>query len=234
MDNNINVINDLDMSIWGLILEADFVVRLVMLSLLFLSIFSWGIIFEKITKIRNLKKKSKQFEDDFWSGINIEKLHKSIENSPSHPMEAIFVTGMKELTATGIKNINHDENIVLEKRIEKAMFSTLNREMEKLEKNINFLATTGSSAPFIGLFGTVWGIMNSFQSIATSKNTSLAIVAPGIAEALLATAMGLLAAIPAVMAYNKISSDTNRYYNSLEVFLYDLSNILSRHIHNKK
>ena len=234
MDNNINVINDLDMSIWGLILEADFVVRLVMLSLLFLSIFSWGIIFEKITKIRNLKKKSKQFEDDFWSGINIEKLHRSIENSPSHPMEAIFVTGMKELTATGIKNINHDENIVLEKRIEKAMFSTLNREMEKLEKNLNFLATTGSSAPFIGLFGTVWGIMNSFQSIATSKNTSLAIVAPGIAEALLATAMGLLAAIPAVMAYNKISSDTNRYYNSLEVFLYDLSNILSRHIHNKK
>ena len=234
MDNNINVINDLDMSIWGLILEADFVVRLVMLSLLFLSIFSWGIIFEKITKIRNLKKKSKQFEDDFWSGINIEKLHRSIENSPSHPMEAIFVTGMKELTATGIKNINHDVNIVLEKRIEKAMFSTLNREMEKLEKNLNFLATTGSSAPFIGLFGTVWGIMNSFQSIATSKNTSLAIVAPGIAEALLATAMGLLAAIPAVMAYNKISSDTNRYYNSLEVFLYDLSNILSRHIHNKK
>ena len=149
-------------------------------------------------------------------------------------MEAIFVTGMKELTATGIKNINHDENIVLEKRIEKAMFSTLNREMEKLEKNLNFLATTGSSAPFIGLFGTVWGIMNSFQSIATSKNTSLAIVAPGIAEALLATAMGLLAAIPAVMAYNKISSDTNRYYNSLEVFLYDLSNIISRHIHNKK
>ena len=149
-------------------------------------------------------------------------------------MEAIFVTGMKELTTSNRKSINHDANIVLEKRIEKAMFSTLNREMETLEKNLNFLATTGSSAPFIGLFGTVWGIMNSFQSIATSKNTSLAIVAPGIAEALLATAMGLLAAIPAVMAYNKISSETNRYYNSLETFLYDLSNILSRHIHNKK
>ncbi|MAH89510.1 MAG: protein TolQ [Pelagibacterales bacterium] len=234
MNNDINIINDVDMSIWGLMLEADFIVRLVMLSLLFLSIFSWSIIFEKITKLRKLKKKSKQFEDDFWSGINIEKLHKSIENSPSHPMEAIFVTGMKELTATERKNINYDENIVLEKRIEKAMSSTLNREMEKLEKNLSFLATTGSSAPFIGLFGTVWGIMNSFQSIATSKNTSLAIVAPGIAEALLATAMGLLAAIPAVMAYNKISADTNRYYNSLEVFLYDLSNILSRHIHNKK
>ena len=234
MDNDINVINNIDMSVWGLILEADFVVRLVMLSLLFLSIFSWSIIFEKVTKLRRLKKVSKKFEDDFWSGINIEKLHKSIESSPNHPMEAIFVTGMKELTAANRKNINHDENIVLEKRIEKAMFSTLSREMETLEKNLNFLATTGSSAPFIGLFGTVWGIMNSFQSIASSKNTSLAIVAPGIAEALLATAMGLLAAIPAVMAYNKISSDTNRYYNSLETFLYDLSNILSRHIHNKK
>ena len=234
MNEDFNVINDLDMSIWGLILEADFVVRLVMLSLLFLSIFSWSIIFEKLTKLRKLKKQSKKFEDDFWSGINIEKLHKSIESSPAHPMEAIFVTGMKELTASNRKSINYDANIVLEKRIEKAMFSTLNREMEALEKNLNFLATTGSSAPFIGLFGTVWGIMNSFQSIATSKNTSLAIVAPGIAEALLATAMGLLAAIPAVMAYNKISSDTNRYYSSLEVFLYDLSNILSRHIHNKK
>ena len=234
MNNDINVVNDLDMSIWGLILEADFVVRLVMLSLLFLSIFSWSIIFEKLTRLRKLRNQSKKFEDDFWSGINIEKLHKSIESSPAHPMEAIFVTGMKELTTSNTKSINHDANIVLEKRIEKAMFSTLNREMENLEKNLNFLATTGSSAPFIGLFGTVWGIMNSFQSIATSKNTSLAIVAPGIAEALLATAMGLLAAIPAVMAYNKISSETNRYYNSLETFLYDLSNILSRHIHNKK
>ena len=161
-------------------------------------------------------------------------IHKSIESSPAHPMEAIFVTGMKELTTSNRKSINYAENIVLEKRIEKAMFSTLNREIETLEKNLNFLATTGSSAPFIGLFGTVWGIMNSFQSIATSKNTSLAIVAPGIAEALLATAMGLLAAIPAVMAYNKISSETNRYYNTLETFLYDLSNILSRHIHSKK
>ena len=218
MNKDINVINDLDMSIWGLILEADFVVRLVMLSLLFLSIISWAIIFEKLTKLRKLKKKSKSFEDDFWSGINIEKLHKSIESSPSHPMEAIFVTGMKELTVSNSKSINHDANIILEKRIEKAMFSTLNREMETLEKNLNFLATTGSSAPFIGLFGTVWGIMNSFQSIATSKNTSLAIVAPGIAEALLATAMGLLAAIPAVMAYNKFNSDSRRYASRIDNF----------------
>ena len=230
MNADINVVDNLDISIWGLILQADLVVRIVMLILLFLSIFSWSIIFEKVTKLRKLKKKAKQFENDFWSGINIEKLHKNIENSPSHPMEAIFVTGMKELSVSETKSINSNTNLLLEKRIEKAMISTLNREMESLEKNLNFLATTGSSAPFIGLFGTVWGIMNSFQSIATSKNTSLAIVAPGIAEALLATAMGLLAAIPAVMAFNKISSDTNRYYGLLEVFLFDLSNILSRHI----
>tara|TARA_E500000178_G_C16932405_1_gene712369 strand:- start:293 stop:997 length:705 start_codon:yes stop_codon:yes gene_type:complete len=234
MDNAIDITNNLDISIWGLILQADLVVRIVMLVLLFLSIFSWSIIFEKTTKLRKLKKKTKLFENDFWSGVNIEKLHKSIENAPSHPMEAIFVTGMKELTISSSKNINFNDNVILEKRIEKAMFSTLNREMESLEKNLNFLATTGSSAPFIGLFGTVWGIMNSFQSIATAKNTSLAIVAPGIAEALLATALGLLAAIPAVIAYNKISSDTNRYYGALEIFLYDLSNILSRHIHNQK
>ena len=149
-------------------------------------------------------------------------------------MEAIFITGMKELTAASSKNLSSDTYFIIEKRIEKAMFSTLNREIEELEKNINFLATTGSAAPFIGLFGTVWGIMNSFQSIATSKNTSLAIVAPGIAEALLATALGLLAAIPAVIAYNKISTDINRYYNQLEIFLNDFSNILSKHLSTKK
>ena len=123
--------------------------------------------------------------------------------------------------------------MVLEKRLERTMASTLNKEMEGLEKNINFLATTGSSAPFIGLFGTVWGIMNSFQSIATAKNTSLAIVAPGIAEALLATALGLLAAIPAVIFYNKISGDTNIYSNKLEIFINDFTSILSRQVSKK-
>jgi biopolymer transport protein TolQ len=122
----------------------------------------------------------------------------------------------------------------LSERMSALLENGIERQMAKIDKGFTFLATVGSTAPFIGLFGTVWGIMNSFQSIAISRNTSLAIVAPGIAEALLATAMGLLAAIPAVMAYNKISSETNRYYNSLETFLYDLSNILSRHIHNKK
>ena len=234
MDENISVVNNLDISIWGLILQADLVVRIVMLVLLFLSILSWSIIFEKTTKLNKLIKKAKNFENDFWSGINIEKLHKNIDNTPAHPMEAIFVTGMKELSASTSKNLSSSDVTIIEKRIEKAMFATLNREIESIEKNVNFLATTGSSAPFIGLFGTVWGIMNSFQSIATSKNTSLAIVAPGIAEALLATAMGLLAAIPAVIAFNKISSETNRYYGMLEIFILDLSNILSRHVSSKK
>jgi biopolymer transport protein TolQ len=234
MNDDVSVINNLDISIWGLILQADLVVRIVMLILLFLSILSWSIIFEKTTKIRRLAKKAKKFESEFWSGVNIDMLYKSIGSTFSHPMEAIFITGMKELTTASSKNLSSDTYFILEKRIEKAMFSTLNREIESLEKNINFLATTGSAAPFIGLFGTVWGIMNSFQSIATAKNTSLAIVAPGIAEALLATALGLLAAIPAVIAYNKISTDINRYYNHLEIFLNDFSNILSKHLSTKK
>ena len=234
MNDDISIINNLDISIWGLVLQADLVVRIVMLILLFLSIFSWSIIFEKTTKIKRLTGKAKKFEHEFWSGVNIDNLYKSVGKNVTHPMEAIFITGMKELTAASSKNLSSDTYFIIEKRIEKAMFSTLNREIEGLEKNINFLATTGSAAPFIGLFGTVWGIMNSFQSIATSKNTSLAIVAPGIAEALLATALGLLAAIPAVIAYNKISTDINRYYNQLEIFLNDFSNILSKHLSTKK
>ena len=234
MNDDISIINNLDISIWGLVLQADLVVRIVMLILLFLSIFSWSIIFEKTTKIKRLAIKAKKFEHEFWSGVNIDNLYKSVGTNVTHPMEAIFITGMKELTAASSKNLSSDTYFIIEKRIEKAMFSTLNREIEELEKNINFLATTGSAAPFIGLFGTVWGIMNSFQSIATSKNTSLAIVAPGIAEALLATAFGLLAAIPAVIAYNKISTDINRYYNQLEIFLNDFSNILSKHLSTKK
>ena len=218
MENDISVINNLDTSIWGLILQADIVVRLVMLILLFLSIFSWSIIFEKTTKLKKLRKKAKNFETDFWSGVSIDKLHKNIGASPTHPMEAIFVSGMKELAVSNSKNSTNNDSNILEKRIEKAMYSSLNKEIEDIEKNLSFLATTGSSAPFIGLFGTVWGIMNSFQSIAISRNTSLAIVAPGIAEALFATALGLLAAIPAVVAYNKFNNDAKKYSEKLENF----------------
>ena len=231
MNEEIPIINDLDTSLWGLILQADLVVRLVMLVLLFFSVITWSIIFEKTTKLKRLNKSANNFESLFWSGISIEKMQKDLGSSPAHPMEAVFFSAMKELDFLSTqKNTLKSATKIDEYRIEKIMLSTLNKEIEGLERNISFLATTGSSAPFIGLFGTVWGIMNSFQSIATSKNTSLAIVAPGIAEALLATAFGLLATIPAVIAYNKISSDTNRYISRIEIFIQDLSTILSKNI----
>ena len=234
MNESIAVTNNIDISIWGLVLQADLVVRIVMLLLLMLSIFSWAIIFEKITRIKNLNKLAMRFESNFWSGIKIDQIRDDIGTTPTHPYEAIFLAGIKEWElVTRNKNIINIDIMVLEKRLERTMASTLNKEMEGLEKNINFLATTGSSAPFIGLFGTVWGIMNSFQSIATAKNTSLAIVAPGIAEALLATALGLLAAIPAVIFYNKISGDTNIYSNKLEIFINDFTSILSRQVSKK-
>ena len=234
MNESIVVTNNIDISIWGLVLQADLVVRIVMLLLLMLSILSWAIIFEKITRIKNLNKLAMRFESNFWSGIKIDQIKNDIGTTPTHPYEAIFLAGIKEWElVTRNKNIINIDIMVLEKRLERTMASTLNKEMEGLEKNINFLATTGSSAPFIGLFGTVWGIMNSFQSIATAKNTSLAIVAPGIAEALLATALGLLAAIPAVIFYNKISGDTNVYSNKLEIFINDFTSILSRQVSKK-
>ena len=234
MNESFSVSDNIDISIWGLVLQADLVVRIVMLLLLLLSIFSWAIIFEKITKIKSLNKLASTFENTFWSGIKIEKIKDDIGINPTHPMEAIFLAGIKEWD---LNNKNKSPNLldiqVLEQRLERTMLSTLYKEMEIIEKNINFLATTGSAAPFIGLFGTVWGIMNSFQSIATAKNTSLAIVAPGIAEALLATALGLLAAIPAVIFFNKISNDSIRYSNRLEIFLNDFTTILSRQVSKK-
>ena len=234
MNEALTLTDSLDVSIWGLVLQADIVVRLVMFILLLLSIISWSIIFEKYTRLRRLNRKAESFENEFWSGMNIEKIHKNVGNNSSHPMEAIFLSGMKELNNSPLsKNLSAVDNQIIGNRIEKRMLTTLNKEVEVLEKNISFLATTGSAAPFIGLFGTVWGIMNSFQSIATAKNTSLTIVAPGIAEALLATAMGLLAAIPAVIAYNRIAADMNRYSGRLEIFLNDFSSILSRHINKK-
>ena len=234
MNEALTLTDSLDVSIWGLVLQADIVVRLVMFILLLLSIISWSLIFEKYTRLRRLNRKAESFENEFWSGMNIEKIHKNIGNNSSHPMEAIFLSGMKELNNSPLsKNLSAVDNQIIGNRIEKRMLTTLNKEVEVLERNISFLATTGSAAPFIGLFGTVWGIMNSFQSIATAKNTSLTIVAPGIAEALLATAMGLLAAIPAVIAYNRIAADMNRYSGRLEIFLNDFSSILSRHINKK-
>jgi biopolymer transport protein TolQ len=220
-----------DLSILSLILRADIVVQAVMLMLAFASVWCWAIIFEKVIRIKRVNRRSDKFEDSFWSGGSLEDLFDRIGNNPSDPMSAVFSSAMREWRRGASRSVSNDVlKGGLQERIERVMQVTLGREMERLEKYMTFLASVGSTAPFIGLFGTVWGIMNSFQSIALSKNTSLAVVAPGIAEALFATALGLVAAIPAVLAYNKLSADLNRYANRLENFSHEFSSILSRQL----
>lgn len=219
-----------DYSIWGLFLQADFVVQAVMLMLLAASIGCWAIIIDKVRLIRQVTRKADLFEDEFWSGRSLEGLFDRIRNHPDHPMAMLFVAAMREWQRSVSPASGLAKTLGLQDRIYKVMRVTVSREMERLESYLNFLATVGSTAPFIGLFGTVWGIMNSFTSIATSHNTSLAVVAPGIAEALFATAMGLVAAIPAVVAYNKLTNDMGRYANRLEGFADEFNTILSRQL----
>jgi len=215
-----NIASSSDFSLWVLFLEADIVVKIVMLILIFASIWSWAIIFEKMMGLRAIIKKSGKFEEKFWSGSSLDDLYSRVGIRPSDPMSSIFAVAMREWKRSSEKGFDKTpKNIVgLEQRIDRVMRVSLEREMDHLQKNMTFLASTGSVSPFLGLFGTVWGIMNSFQSIAISRNTSLAIVAPGIAEALFATALGLLAAIPAVVAYNKFNNDSQKYSQKLENF----------------
>jgi biopolymer transport protein TolQ len=218
-----------DMSIWGLFMQADFIVKAVMIGLVLASFWCWAIIFEKVMRMRRLRRQASQFEDSFWSGGSLDDLFDRIGSRPVDPMSAVFSSAMREWrrsTSRGGKD--GDPHHSLSERIDRVMQITLNRELEQLERYMTFLASVGSTAPFVGLFGTVWGIMNSFAAIAISKNTSLAVVAPGIAEALFATALGLVAAIPAVVAYNKLSTDINRYAGRLEAFAGEFGTILSR------
>ena len=224
-----------DLSIWGLFWAADWIVKSVMLALLLASLWSWSIIFDKSIRLRNLFRASDEFEETFWSGRSLEELHDRISNRPAEPMAAIFSAAMtewKRATTRGTVTAL-PANGGVQSRIDRVMGVTLTREVERIERGMIVLASIGSTAPFVGLFGTVWGIMNSFASIAASKNTSLAVVAPGIAEALFATALGLVAAIPAVVAYNKISSDIGRYASKLEGFAGEFSAILSRRLDEK-
>jgi len=216
-----------DLSLWGLFMSADLVVKLIMIGLLLASFWSWTIIFNKVIRIKGLFSSASQFEDSFWSGGSLEVLYERIGNRPRDPMSAIFAAAMREWKRM---SGNGRSSVTLQERIERAMQVTLSREMDRLERHMGFLASLGSTATFIGLFGTVWGIMNSFQSIAASNNTSLAVVAPGIAEALFATAIGLVAAIPAVIAYNKISLELNRYANRLDSFANEFGAIISRQL----
>jgi biopolymer transport protein TolQ len=220
-----------DVSLLGLFLQAGLVVKLVMIGLLLASVWTWAIIVDKVIAYARMRGALNRFEQVFWSGQSLEELYRNLADRPASGMSAIFVAAMREWKKSFEKGAR--QPLSLQMRIDKAMDLALTREMERMEARLGFLATVGSAAPFIGLFGTVIGIMTSFQAIAGSKSTNLAVVAPGIAEALLATAIGLLAAIPAVMAYNKLSSDVNKIGSRMEGFADEFSAILSRQIDEK-
>ena len=220
------------LSIVDLFLQADTIVKVVMFILLAASFWSWAVIFDKVLRLRRLRAAAASFEESFWSGGSLDDLFDRVGQRPMDPMSAVFTAAMREWRRSAAKGLLGTATMraSLQQRIERVMTVTVGREMERVERFMSFLATVGSNAPFVGLFGTVWGIMDSFQSIAASKNTSLAVVAPGIAESLFATALGLVAAIPAVVAYNKLAADFGRYAGRLEAFSTEFSAILSRQL----
>tara|TARA_Y100000590_G_scaffold97174_1_gene110492 strand:- start:791 stop:1465 length:675 start_codon:yes stop_codon:yes gene_type:complete len=215
----VGLASNTDFSIISLFIRADIIVKSVIIVLIVSSIYSWAIIFEKIKMFKKINKTTEEFENKFWKSKSAETFYNTLPTNLEDPMANLFRNSMEVmLKSRRSSNLNEKMSRMLEINLEK--------QMEKIEKSYTFLATVGSTAPFIGLFGTVWGIMNSFQSIAISRNTSLAIVAPGIAEALFATALGLLAAIPAVIAFNKFNSDSRRYSQKLESFSKRLLSII--------
>jgi biopolymer transport protein TolQ len=217
-----------DLSILTLFWQAHWIVKTVMIGLLVCSVWVWAIAIDKFLLYARTTKSMDLFEQSFWSGQSLEELYRTVSSRPSQAMAALFIAAMREWKRSFE---GHPRSFAgLQMRIEKVMEVTITREIERLEKSLLVLATVGSAGPFIGLFGTVWGIMTSFQSIAASKNTSLAVVAPGIAEALFATAVGLAAAIPATIFYNKFSSEVNKQAQRLEGFADEFAAILSRQI----
>ena len=225
-------IENVNLSMWSLFIQATWIVKIVLVALLLASIWTWAIIFEKVWRLRRLDRAATAFEDEFWSGGTLDGLYERVGQRPTDPMTAVFTAAMREWRRTASRGIERSQlsHTSLQQRIDRVMQVSLGREMDQLERYMTFLASVGSTAPFVGLFGTVYGIMNSFQSIAMTKQTSLAVVAPGIAEALFATALGLVAAIPAVVAYNKISTDLTRYASRLEAFAHEFSGILSHQL----
>jgi len=216
------------LSLWGLFMEADIVVKLVMIGLLAASVWVWAVVFEKWTSLRKVNKEADGFEDRFWSGGSLDELFEKEGGNPAHPMAAVFAAAMGEWRRTARVAGADVSRTSVRERIDRAIAVTVQREMDRMERWMVFLASVGATAPFIGLFGTVWGIMHSFSAIAAMHNTNLAVVAPGIAEALFATAIGLVAAIPAVLAYNQISTSLARFASRLEGFGSEFSAILSR------
>jgi len=207
----VGLVSNADFSIVNMFVRADIIVKSVIIILIACSIYSWAIIIEKIKLFKKINISSNEFEEKFWKSKSAESFYNNIPRNIDDPMALVFKASMEAAFKTRSKT-------QLNERLSNMLQINIEKQMEKIEKSYTFLATVGSTAPFIGLFGTVWGIMNSFQSIAISRNTSLAIVAPGIAEALFATALGLLAAIPAVIAYNKFNNDSKKYLQKLENF----------------
>ena len=217
-----------DISLVALFLQAHIVVKIVIVGLLLASVWCWAIIVDKTLLYGRVRRQMDRFEKVFWSGQSLEDLYRSLTGRTPTAMASVFVAAMREWKRSFEAGARSP--IGLQTRIDKVLDVTIGRETERLERRLLFLATVGSAAPFVGLFGTVWGIMSSFQAIAASKNTALAIVAPGIAEALLATALGLLAAIPAVIAYNKLSNEAGKIGQRLEGFADEFAAILSRQV----
>ena len=221
-----------DFSIFSLFLQADLVVKLVIITLLISSIWSWTIIFTKYAYLKSIMLDTNDFEERFYSSETLSKLSKSVGNQPGHPIEAVFFSAMVyfEKVKSGFNNKDFELKKSFCDNVKKEMEIVIDKELLGLQKGLNFLASVGSTAPFIGLFGTVWGIMNSFTAIGISQNTSLAVVAPGIAEALFATALGLVAAIPAVLFYNKLNNMLENINNKLEIFSEEILVIISKEI----
>ncbi|MEM6603244.1 MAG: protein TolQ [Pseudomonadota bacterium] len=216
-----------DVSIWGLIMKADIVVKAVMFALFMASVMSWAIIIERFIFLKKTNQQLKSFEEKFWAGGSVENLYDDVKGQAHHPAARLFIATVRERDRLLKENFN--AHFIIE-RVRSVIGLVFNREHEALEGRTPFLATVGAVAPFVGLFGTVWGIMNSFTAIANSNNTSLTVVAPGIAEALFATALGLIAAIPAVMAYNKINHLIGGYTAKLEAFSEELEGVIARHL----
>lgn len=226
---------ELDFSVASLFMRSDFVTQIVLLALLLTSVWSWGIIFEKYFSLKFIKRRTNSFETTFWKGGSLDHLYDDINSNPKDPMSAIFFAAMKEWKRSSFNNVDSSSGgamrgVGIRHRIERVMQIALDRELEQIENRMNFLASTAAVAPFAGLFGTVWGIINSFQAIGATRNTDLAVIAPGMAEALFTTALGLIAAIPAVVAYNKFSNDIDRFTRRLENFAGEFSAILSRRL----
>lgn len=218
------------LSMYGMFAESDLFMKLLILGLLFASFWCWAIIYDKVKLFRRIRLGMKSFEEKFWSGGSLETLYNTYAKNPSDPLSAIFVSAIKEWRRSMTEKKNATGSINLEERIDKVMQITIDKHADKLETKMVFLASTGSVAPLLGLFGTVWGIMDSFNAIGATQSTNIAAVAPGVAEALFTTAVGLIAAIPALIAYNKLSNDIDRIIKKMETFSDELGAIISRQI----